>query len=173
MTGKEFCSRWEQLQQVHDDFVGLEAEKQTLAEEVASNPLNDEEVKTAVSDVLKSADSITDELTLRMTKLYPEWNSNAEYTTGDRVQYAGTLYRCLQSHTAQDSWKPIDATSLWANVLIPNHDIIPEWEQPESTNPYSAGDKVTHNGKTWISALDGNVWEPSVYGWSEAPEEEV
>lgn len=26
---------------------------------------------------------------------------------------------------------------------------IPEWEQPDSTNPYMAGDKVAHNGKTW------------------------
>ena len=31
-----------------------------------------------------------------------------------------------------------------------------------------AGDKVTHNGKTWVSNIDGNVWEPGVYGWNEA-----
>ena len=29
------------------------------------------------------------------------------------------------------------------------------------------GDKVKHNGKTWESDIDNNVWEPSVYGWSE------
>lgn len=40
-------------------------------------------------------------------------------------------------------------------------------EQPESTNPYSKGDKVTHNGKTWRSTIAGNVWEPGVYGWEE------
>lgn len=44
---------------------------------------------------------------------------------------------------------------------------IPEWEQPDSTNPYMAGDKVAHNGKTWGFAIDNNVWEPGVYGWSE------
>ena len=44
---------------------------------------------------------------------------------------------------------------------------VPEWEQPDSTNPYAKGDKVTHNGKTWISTADGNVWEPGVYGWEE------
>lgn len=38
-------------------------------------------------------------------------------------------------------------------------------EQPDSTNPYSNGDKATHNGKTWTSDLDNNVWEPGVYGW--------
>ena len=24
------------------------------------------------------------------------------------------------------------------------------------------GDKITHNGKTWISTINNNVWEPSV-----------
>ena len=64
---------------------------------------------------------------------------------------------------------------VWAAVLmrdrisslIPDPDVIPEWEQPDSTNPYSKGDKVTHNGKTWVSDVDNNVWEPGVYGWSE------
>ena len=41
------------------------------------------------------------------------------------------------------------------------------WEQPESTNPYMKGDKVTHAGKTWVSTIDNNVWEPGVYGWEE------
>lgn len=62
---------------------------------------------------------------------------------------------------------PTDAPSLFAKVLIPDTDTIPEWEQPNSTNPYAKGDKVTHNGKTWISTADGNVWEPGVYGWEE------
>lgn len=69
--------------------------------------------------------------------------------------------------TSQEAWTPPDAPSLFAKVLIPDTDTIPEWEQPDSTNPYAKGDKVTHNGKTWISTADGNVWEPGVYGWEE------
>ena len=41
------------------------------------------------------------------------------------------------------------------------------WERPESTNPYMKGDKVTHAGRTWVSTIDNNVWEPGVYGWEE------
>jgi hypothetical protein len=52
-------------------------------------------------------------------------------------------------------------------VLIPDPDVIPEWEQPDSTNPYMKGDKVAHNSKTWVSDVDNNVWEPGVYGWTE------
>jgi hypothetical protein len=32
-----------------------------------------------------------------------------------------------------------------------------------------AGDKVSHNGKHWFSAVDSKVWEPGVYGWEEQP----
>ena len=38
---------------------------------------------------------------------------------------------------------------------------IPEWVQPDSTNPYMTGDKVTHNGSVWESIVANNVWEPS------------
>lgn len=43
---------------------------------------------------------------------------------------------------------------------------IPEWVQPSGAHDvYSIGDKVTHNGKIYISTADNNVWEPGVYGW--------
>ena len=29
------------------------------------------------------------------------------------------------------------------------------------------GDKVTYNGKTWVSTVDNNVWAPETYGWEE------
>lgn len=103
--------------------------------------------------------------------IYPRWNGNGvTYATGDRRQYDGSLYKCLQAHTSQSTWTPTDAPSLWAKVLIPTPGVIPDWEQPSSTNPYAKGDKVKHNGKIWISDIDGNVWEPGVYGWSEVTE---
>ena len=37
-----------------------------------------------------------------------------------------------------------------------------------SANAYAKGDKVTHNGKTWISDIDNNAWAPGVYVWMEA-----
>ena len=35
---------------------------------------------------------------------------------------------------------------------------------------YRKGDKVTHNGSRWTSDVDGNTWEPGVYGWTEKEE---
>lgn len=115
----------------------------------------------------KAAVSLPDEDALEAIDLYPGWKNNTEYVGGERVRYNGVLYRVLQPHTSQSAWTPPDAPSLFAKVLIPDANEIPEWEQPDSTNPYMRNDKVTHNGKTWVSAIDNNVWEPGAYGWDE------
>lgn len=115
----------------------------------------------------QAAQSLTDETALEAVDLFPAWKTGQSYTAGQRIRYGGVLYSVLQDHTSQANWTPDAAASLFAKVLIPDPDVIPEWEQPDSTNPYSAGDKVTHNGKTWVSDIDNNVWEPGVYGWTE------
>lgn len=110
---------------------------------------------------------LTDEQAATVADLFPLWNATATYAADTRVRYNGMLYKCLQAHTAQETWNPADAPSLWAKVLTDSSGAILPWEQPDSTNPYMTGDKVTHNGKTWVSTIDNNVWEPSVYGWEE------
>ena len=119
---------------------------------------------------MKSARLTADDQTaLAGKELYPLWNETEVYKAGDRVRYDEILYKCLQNHTAQASWTPTDAPSLWAKVLIPTPAEIPEWEQPESTNPYMKGDKVAYKGKTYESLIDNNVWSPEAYpqGWKE------
>ena len=113
------------------------------------------------------SDHMTDEEAIDNAELLPKWRADTEYKTGQRFQHNGTVHKVLQDHTSQESWTPPNAPSLYAEVLIPDKNVIPEWEQPESTNPYMMGDKVTHNGKTWASTTDNNVWEPGVYGWKE------
>ena len=104
-------------------------------------------------------------MSLQVPNLYPTWKVETNYSVDDRVLYNGVLYKVLQEHTSQADWTPNVAPSLFTKVLIPDENVIPEWEQPDSTNPYMTGDKVSHNGKTWVSTVDNNVWEPSVYGW--------
>lgn len=118
----------------------------------------------------KAANGLPDEDALEAVQLFKAWDSAATYEAGDRVRYDGILYNCLQAHTAQSDWTPTAAPSLWAKVLIPDSNVIPEWEQPDSTNPYMKGDRVTYNGKTWESTIDNNVWSPETYGWVEVTE---
>lgn len=110
---------------------------------------------------------VSDEQALQVQSLYPMWQKDVFYKTGDRVKHNDILYKVLQDHTSQETWTPTDTPSLFAKVLIPNENVISEWEQPDSTNPYMKGDKVTYNGKTWVSTVDNNVWSPDTYGWEE------
>lgn len=116
----------------------------------------------------KAAFSLNDEDAIEAKELYPQWSGNGiSYKVNERVRFQGTLYKVLLAHTSQEAWTPIAAPSLFAKVLIPDENVILEWEQPNSTNPYQIGDKVTHNGKTWENTVANNVWEPGVYGWQE------
>lgn len=120
-----------------------------------------EELQNIINALVTLRDSATDEQALEVPVLYPAWKTGKSYKQGDRVLHEGILYKVLNGHTSQSDWAPSAAPSLFAKVLISDPNVIPEWEQPDSTNPYMKGDKVTHNGSTWTSLVDNNVWEPS------------
>ncbi len=109
---------------------------------------------------------LTDEQAETVTNLFPVWHADTEYAVGDRRQFDGLLYRCVQAHTSQPGWEPPNVPALWARTWV---DEWPEWIQPAGAHDaYNTGDKVSHKGKHWISAMDANVYEPGVYGWDEA-----
>lgn len=116
------------------------------------------------------ATKLTDDAALEAKELFSMWSTDTDYEVDDRVRYEDGLYRVLQNHTSQDDWTPTNAPALFAEIL-PGQDgtDIGEWVQPDSTNPYMKGDKVTFNGKTYESTIDGNVWSPADYpaGWKE------
>ena len=115
----------------------------------------------------KAAQSLPDAEALSGVALFPHWAVGVVYSAGEKVRYNGVLYSVLQAHTSQENWAPTEAPSLFAKVLIPDPSIIPEWEQPDSTNPYMKNDKVRYNGVVYESLIDGNVWSPEAYpaGW--------
>ena len=151
-----------------EETAAMEADAAKFEAYERTRPLTAEEVNAMLIRQQINSLAVDDNTALRMTEFYPDWAAGQGYPVGFKVQRGGALYKVLQAHTSQDGWEPENAPSLWAKVLIPDENVVPEWEQPDSTNPYSAGDKVTHNGKTWVSDVDNNVWEPGVYGWTEA-----
>lgn len=124
-------------------------------------------VKDFRTRIEEASQTLPDEKAQTNIALYPRWSESAHYTADYRVQYNDTVYKCLQEHDAQTQWTPADAPSLWAKVLVPSPDVIPDWEQPDSTNAYMTGDKVRYNGKIYESLIDNNVWSPDAYpqGW--------
>ena len=115
----------------------------------------------------KAAESLEDSDAAYTPRIFENWEKEQQYEIGKRVCYNNKLYKVIIAHTSQDGWEPDVAVSLFAEILIPDPTVIPEWVQPSSTNPYMKGDKVRHNNKNWISTYDYNVWEPGVYGWDE------
>ena len=94
------------------------------------------------------------------------------YKAGNIRRYGSKLYRCVKDHTSQEDWNPEAAASLWAVTADPAEE-WPAWSQPVGAHDaYSAGAKVSHKDKHWTSTVDNNVWEPGVYGWTEATAEE-
>ena len=109
--------------------------------------------------------TLTDEDALQGVELFPMWHTATAYAVGDRIQYEGILYRCVQAHTSQDDWTPDITPALWVVVSV---DEWPEWVQPQGAHDaYNTGDKVSYNGKHWISTIDANIYAPGVYGWDE------
>ena len=123
--------------------------------------MNRERARAVIAALVKLREVATDEQALEASAIYPEWKEDVEYAVGTRVLYEDVLYKVITAHTSQANWIPAVSPSLFAKVLIPDANVVPEWEQPDSTNAYAKGDTVTHNGFTWVSLTDNNVWEPS------------
>ena len=115
--------------------------------------------------IIKASQSLDDESSLQGIELFPLWKNETAYAVGDRIRYNEVLYKCVQAHTSQADWTPDVTTALWTEVSV---DEYPEWKQPTgSQDAYRIGDKVSHLEKHWVSTLDYNTYEPSVYGWEE------
>lgn len=117
----------------------------------------------AMTDVITAVDALDNAV------MFPAWadciGQRAE--AGSYWRHGDNLYRVNvgQGHTIQADWPPDQAVSLFSTAANPA-DEWPEWIQPLGVhNAYVKGAKVVHKGKRWTSTVDGNVWEPGVYGW--------
>ena len=103
------------------------------------------------------------------------YNGNMELVENLYYTQDGVLYRCTRSTGTAVYNALSELVGIYVEVVTsepeePTGGEIAEWVQPDSTNPYMTGDRVLHNGSTWESTVDNNVWEPGVYGWAEATE---
>lgn len=115
----------------------------------------------------KASASLTDEDALDGIELFAPWAAGVAYALDVRVRYDEKLYKCVQAHTSQEGWEPPATPALWTEVAKPGE--IPVWKQPTGAqDAYSKGDKVHYpdeDGPVYVSTIDNNVWEPTVYGW--------
>ena len=115
----------------------------------------------------KASVSLPDEDALQAVELFPQWVTGHAYAVDERLQYNGVLYRVIQAHTSQADWMPDITPALFVAVSL---DEWPEFVQPTGAHDaYKKGDKITFNGKHYISLIDENVYSPASYpaGWQE------
>lgn len=117
----------------------------------------------------KAVASLPDEDAADCPTLFPQWAAGITVIIGDRLEYGGKLYKCVQAHTTAAAWPPDTTPALWTEVAKPGE--IPVWEQPTGAqDAYMTGDKVHYPGENdpvYVSTVDNNVWAPGVYGWRE------
>lgn len=110
----------------------------------------------------------SDEDAYVMRYLYGEWSGDGiTYKTNDRLMYNDKFYKVLQDHTSQSDWTPDTASSLYVEIADPSNE-YPEFKQPTGAHDaYAKGDKITFEGKKYVSLIDANTWSPIAYsqGW--------
>lgn len=136
-------------------------------------PQTDPDLDTMMEAVKRmlanSTEALSDEDALAVAALFPTWVSKKgqAVSVGERYWYDGKLWKVIQAHTIQEDWTPDTAVSLFVEVTIEEW---PQWVQPQGAHDaYNTGDQVTHNETHWVSTMDGNVYEPGVYGWEARP----
>lgn len=111
-------------------------------------------------------DELDEEEIAIITPLYEDYKVNHAYKVNDIFKYLNELYKVVQAHTSLENWKPDTLPALYWKVLPKG--AIGEWVQPQGqVGVYMIGDKVTYEGKTYVSTVDSNVWKPTEYGWEE------
>ena len=133
------------------------------------------DVSSIVFAQLAQTEQLDDVTITEHADIFALWD---EHWTGKRGTILrdeeGQLYRCLHDvGPGQNANPATDNGSLWQRIGNPA-DEWPEWVQFLGVgDAYRLGDKVTHNGKRWVCTAVGgdgifNIWEPGVWGWSEA-----
>ena len=124
-----------------------------------------DEAKKIRREIDTFAENQTDETLIDNKAAFPLWSVGIQVAAGQILRYNDDIYRVIQPHTTQSDWTPDKVPALFSKISL---DEFPEWVQPTGAqDAYSAGNKVSHNGKHWKSTVNGNVWEPGVYGWEE------
>ena len=95
---------------------------------------------------------LTDTESLKVKDLYPEWESKMgqQVNVGEKYRYDGRLWKVLQQHTVQETWKPGEGTESLYTEVTESHagtkeDPIPYNNNMELENgKYYSQDWVTY-----------------------------
>ena len=104
--------------------------------------------------------NLTDEESLEVKALYPEWESKMgqQVNPGEKYRYGGKLWKVLQAHTVQENWKPGEGTESLYTEVSESHagtkdDPIPYNNNMELEN----GKYYSQDGVTYLCTRDTGI----------------
>jgi hypothetical protein len=89
------------------------------------------------------------------------WHAGISLLEGQLVRRRGQIFRVMQTHTVRADWLPGHTPEFYQEVISGIGDSYEAWLAGKL---YSAGDRVSHLGRSWESAIDNNHWEPAAAG---------
>lgn len=101
----------------------------------------------------KTREIIADEIALNYIEFYPNWENHIgeDLSVGDRIEYESKLYKVVQAHTTQESWKPDLTPSLFEPIDIVNEGTL--------ANPIIAAAGMTYfKDKYYLDETDGKIY---------------
>ena len=134
------------------------------------NPITYEVTEAPVEEDVSHVISYTDDVyrsVLREDIEGLEWIENEMVHRGQKRDYAGKTWECIQYHITQLGWEPDRVPALWKEY----HDIneIIDWYQPTGAHDAFRIDALVRyiDGKVYRSLIDYNVYSPEAYpsGW--------
>ena len=151
----------------------VSATADTLTIEVPDPTIDDARILLATLDAEQRltaiADTVTPEHARILAPLLPAWTAGETVTDGALRSHDGTIWEVIpgQGHTTLPDWTPPATPALWRRWRDPDPDTPEPWIQPTGAHDaYRLGDLVAHNGATWRSDHDANIWEPGVAMWT-------
>ena len=94
---------------------------------------------------------IADEIALNYVELYPNWKVGKELSVGERIEYDGKLYKVITAHTAQTTWEPNVALTLFEPIDVVNEGTL--------GNPIVAAIGMTYfKDRYYLDETDGKVY---------------
>ena len=112
------------------------------------------DIALKVVDYLKNTRNlITEEMALNYVALYPNWEKQIgkELIVGERIEFEDRLYKVLTTHTAQETWAPNVAPTLFEPIDVVNEGTL--------VNPIIAAAGMTYfKDKYYLDETDGKVY---------------
>lgn len=103
---------------------------------------------------------LTDEESLEVKEMYPEWESKMgqQVNAGEKYQYGGKLWKVLQQHTVQENWKPGEGTESLYTEVSKGHAGTKEDPFPYNNNmELENGKYYSQDGVTYLCTRDTGI----------------